>query len=101
RVGAYLRAHPSLRMLDEQKLAPTYRNLARLEQEPGPLFPLAPDNTICYPPYDRRLHVLKSELLAEIIERFYIETTALAFEMLDAVRQGQDRLLLGLDLMFT
>ncbi|HEU5227273.1 MAG TPA: thiopeptide maturation pyridine synthase [Ktedonobacteraceae bacterium] len=101
RVGAYLQQHPSQTILDEEKMRPIYQNLAQLEQEAGPILPLYPDNTIQYLTYDRRFHILKNDLLASIIEHFYVETNEFTFNMLDAIRRGEDRLLLSLDLFFT
>lgn len=100
-VGAYLRTHPSDTQLDAEKLLPTYERLALIEREEGPLLPLYPNNSIQYLPYDRRLHVLKGDLLASILEDFYVETNDLVYAMLEAVRQGQSRLTLCLDLLFT
>src|SRR5437660_4465384 len=101
RVGAYVHTHPSQTVLDEEKMRAIYQNMAQLEQEAGPILPLYPDNTIQYLPYDRRLHVLKNDLLASIIEQFYVEANEFVFNMLDAIRRGEDRLLLSLDLLFT
>lgn len=100
-VGSYLRVHPSHAAIDAEKMRPVYESLAELEQERGPILPLSANNSLHYIPYERRLHVLKSGLVAEVIERFYAEANDLAFRMLEAVRQGQNRLLLSLDLLFT
>jgi hypothetical protein len=100
-VGDYLRQHPSRTHLDEARLRPLYATLARQEQETGPFFPLYPDNSIHYPPYDRRLHVLGSEALADLLEDFYVDSNDLAFAMLAFLRQGQSLLTLCFDLMIT
>ena len=99
-VGCYLREHPSTIAVDEQRWRQAVQKLARFEQEKGPLFPLYPDNSIQYSLYDRRLHVLKDELLANLIEQFYVESNELAFRMLEYIRQGHSRLILALQLMF-
>lgn len=100
-VGSYLRQHPSTTRLDEEQLKPLYATLARQEQEIGPLFPLYPDNSIQYLPYDRRLQVLGSEALASLLEDFYVDTNDLAFAMLAYLRQGHSLLTLCFDLMIT
>lgn len=100
-VGGYLRQHPSTTRLDEEQLKPLYATLARQEQETGPLFPLYPDNSIQYLPYDRRLQVLGSEALASLLEDFYVDTNDLAFAMLAYLRQGHSLLTLCFDLMIT
>lgn len=99
-VGSYLKEHPSTTVLDEQRWHQAVQKLARFEQEQGPLFPLYPDNSIQYSLYDRRLHVLRDELLADLIEQFYVESNELTLKMLEYVRQGHSRLLLALQLMF-
>lgn len=98
-IGHYLRECPSTTRIDEEKLRPVYQKLAENEQEKGPFLPLYPNNSLQYLPYDRRLHVLRSDLLASLIENFYVETNDLAFAMLEYIRQGHSRLLLCLDLM--
>ncbi|RAQ94250.1 thiopeptide maturation pyridine synthase [Thermogemmatispora tikiterensis] len=100
-VGSYLRQHPSSAHLDEEQLKGLYATLARQEKEAGPFFPLYPDNSIQYLPYDRRLHVLGSEALASLLEDFYVDTNDLAFAMLAHRRQGHSLLTLCFDLMIT
>lgn len=100
-VGRYLREHPSTTVLNEEKLLPVYQKLAIAEQEKGPVVPFYPNNSIQYLPYDRRLHVLHNDRLVELIEQFYVESNDLVFQMLEYIRQGNSRLLLCLDLMFT
>jgi hypothetical protein len=100
-LGHYLQEKPSTTLLHEEKLRPAYQKLAILEHEAGPILPLYPDNSLQYIPYDRRLQVLKSDLLADFIERFYADANDLTFAMLEYIRQGQSRLLLCLDLMLT
>jgi Lantibiotic biosynthesis dehydratase C-term len=99
-VGTWLSEHPSITQLDEAELLPTYERLAKAEREPGPLFPLYPDNSIQYLPYNRRLDVLGSEAAASLLEDFYADTTELTFAMLDHIRNGNSRLNLAIDLMW-
>lgn len=101
KVGSYLKAHPSSTILNEEQLRPLYEHLARQEQEREAVLPLFPNNSIQYLPYDRRLHVLKNLLLAELLEDFYSASNELVFEMLTFVRQGYNLLTLCLDLMHT
>jgi hypothetical protein len=98
-IGRYLRAHPSTAAVDEAAILAAHRQLAAQERERGPLSPLHPDNTIVRAPYDRRLHVLGSEAAAGLLEDFYAETNRSAFDMLEHVRGGANRLVVALDLM--
>lgn len=98
-VGEYLRARPSRATVDEERMAPTYKQLAELEREEGPLFPLYSNNSIQHLPYERRVDIIGSEALAELIECFYVDTSESVFQILDEVRNGADRLVLALDLM--
>ena len=100
-VGCYLQDHPSTTVLDEEKLRPVYERLAKQEQENESALPLYPNNSLQYLPYDRRLHVLKSPLMVELLEDFYVATNDLVFEMLSYIRQGHNLLTLSLDLMYT
>jgi hypothetical protein len=98
-VHAYLREHPSTVRLDGADLLQTYRILAEREQEKGPLLPLHADNSIQYMPYDRRLHVLGSPAVADLVEDFYVAGNSLVFEILEHVRRRGDRLAACIDLM--
>lgn len=100
-VQTYLQWHPSRERLDIRQLCEQYPLLAEQEKEAGPLFPLYPDNSVQYIPYDPRLHVLGSPLLASIIEDFYVGSTPRAFAMLDAIRQGHSLQSLCFDLLVT
>lgn len=99
--GEYLQQHPSRAYLNADQMGEQYLLLAKQEKESGPIFPLYPDNTMQYIPYDSRLHVLGSPLLASIIEDFYVESTPPVFAMLDALRQGQSLQSLCFDLLVT
>ncbi len=99
-VGGWLAAHPSTTRLDETALLATHERLAKQEHEPGPLSPFYPDNSIQYLPCDRRIDALGSEAAAALVEDFYVDTTDLAFAMLDRIRGGTSRLSLALDLMW-
>lgn len=99
-IGRYLREYPSTTTLDEESLRPVYQKLAKSEQEKGAILPLYPNNSIQYTPYDRRLHVLKGDFVADLIDNFYVETNDLTFRMLEHVRQNHNRLSLCLDLIF-
>lgn len=98
-VGDYLKQRPSQVSLSEAQLRPTYETLAQQEREVGPLFPLYPDNSIQYIPYDSRLHVLESPQLAATLEDFYVDTDEITFAMLDTIRGGGRLLSLCFDLM--
>jgi hypothetical protein len=50
-------------------------------------------------PCDRRLHVVGSELLASIIDDFYVQSNEMTLDMLDHIRDGRPRLSLCFDLM--
>ncbi len=100
-IGAYLRHRPSRTLLEEEKLRPVYERLAAQEQEEGPVWPLYPDNSLQYIPYDNRLQVLDSPALVSLLEDFYVDTNELAFAMLDYLRQGHTLFSLSFDLMVT
>lgn len=102
-IGAYLRDHPSTTRLDEQALLPQHRLLAEYEEEIGPLTPWYPNNTIRFPPFQPRLHVMKyNQEVVDLVTDFAVESNRLYLDMLRHVREGKDRLdLLMLTLMFT
>ena len=78
-VTRYLTEHPSTVTVNEREMLAIHRAVAVQEQEPGPLEPLHPDNSIQNAPYDRRIAVLGSTAAAELLESFYTETNAAAF----------------------
>ncbi|MBB4934489.1 hypothetical protein F4561_005309 [Lipingzhangella halophila] len=82
-VGAFLRDHPSTAELDEARVLPLHEWLAARENEKGPLRPFRPDNTITVERHDPRLHVLGNPDSAEMLARFYVATTPLAFAMIE------------------
>lgn len=98
-IGGYLAEHPSTVVPDAGKLATVHQRLAELEHERGPLQPLLPDNSIHEAAYDRRLHVLGSTVAADLLADFYVDTTTLAFEMVEDLRCGTHLLRLAFDLM--
>ncbi|MFC0437055.1 thiopeptide maturation pyridine synthase [Kutzneria buriramensis] len=98
-VGGYLRDRPSTAVVDPQQLHAQHKRLAELEQERGELSPLRPDNSIHEADYDQRLHVLGTTAAADLLADFYVDTTPLAFDMTEAVRNGRQLLRLGFDLM--
>jgi hypothetical protein len=99
-VGGYLAEHPSTATLPpEEVLLPAHRRFAELEQEDGPLRPLAPDNTILFEEHDRRLHIVDGPAGADLLAEFYTATNDLVFRMLEEVRTGRTREILGLALM--
>lgn len=98
-VGGYLHSQPSVAVVDPQRLHAQHKRLAELEQERGALLPLLPDNSIHEADYEQRLHVLGTTDTAELLADFYVDTTPLAFDMTDAVRNGRQLLRLGFDLM--
>ena len=98
-VGGFLRAHPSTERLDEQAELPKHQFLAELERDTGPLQPWYPDNSIQYMPYESRSHAVGSQAAADLLTRFHVSATGLAFRMLDAIRAGEDRVDLATGLM--
>lgn len=99
-IGGYLRTHPSTSDMSEERELPVHRRLADLELEDGPLTPWYPDNSVQYLPYDKRLHVLRTEESAALLADFHVDTTPLAFAALDHVRRGANRLEVPLALAF-
>jgi Lantibiotic biosynthesis dehydratase C-term len=99
-VGGYLTEHPSAGTLPpEEVLLPAHQRLARLEQDDGPLRPLVPDNTVLFGEHDRRLHTVDGDIGADLLAEFYAGTNHLVFRMLEEVRAGRTREILGLALM--
>jgi hypothetical protein len=96
----YFASCPSTAQLDQRKLLALHRILATREKERGALEPWPPDNSVRYEPHDRRLAVLGSEAAASLLERFYHDTTPIAFDVLARIRDGDSRLTIALDLMF-
>lgn len=99
-IGAYLRAHPSTAALDERVELPIHLLLAEREQEHGPLTPWYPDNSIHYQPYDPRLHVLRHQEVADLLNDYLSASTEILFDLLEYIRGGADtQELLSLGLM--
>jgi hypothetical protein len=98
-VGRYLASRPSRDAPDPGTLLPMHKRLAELEQEDGPLLPWHPDNSIQLASYDYRLQVLGNRVTAELLASFLADTNELAFQMIDHVRSGGQRLRLCFDLM--
>lgn len=87
-VGGYVARYPSTTVLDPAESLERHRLLAVREQEPGPLTPWPPDNSIEEASYDSRLHVMGSQEAAELLADFYTGSTPLLLEMLEHVRAG-------------
>lgn len=97
-VGGYLADHPSTRVLDPERELPMHRRLAELENEPGPLLPWQPNNTVRFADYDFREDVLGNRQTAELLADFHTATTDLAFRMTEE-GGGAERLAMGFNLM--
>ncbi|AXK31734.1 hypothetical protein DVA86_02785 [Streptomyces armeniacus] len=92
-IPPYLAEHPSRARVDTAALAHQHRRLAELEQEPGTLTPLFPDNSIREAPYDSREHILGgTRAAADLLADFYAATTPLSFDMVRHVRGDEGRL---------
>jgi hypothetical protein len=99
-VGGYLRAHPSVADLDPQRLLSLHERLAELETETGPLLPWYPDNSIQHAAYNGGASVLGSQQAVELLADFYVDSTPVAFQMIERVRQRETSRLAGaFDLM--
>jgi hypothetical protein len=98
-VGGYLTARPSTVDLDEQRLLPSHAILAQVEEDPGPLSPWLPDNSVHEAEYDRRTHTVGGEQAAELLADFYRATNEIAFAMAEQVLRGGQRLSPCFDLM--
>jgi hypothetical protein len=98
-VGGFLAACPSTAKLDQDRLLPLHQRLAELEEEPGPLLPFHPDNTLAEVPWEPRPHALGGDEAAKLAASFYTDTNAMAFTMIDYVRRRGQRLRLAFDLM--
>ncbi|MGW3134892.1 thiopeptide maturation pyridine synthase [Streptomyces sp. NPDC001139] len=98
-VGGYLHRRPSTAAIDPQELLRQHRRLAELENEPGPLTPLVPDNSIAWStgPLGRDA---EDQVVQEFLASFYMDTTPLAFETIAATRRSPaDRYAFAVDLM--
>lgn len=80
---------PSTAILDQRAELRRQVQLARQERERGPLSPWFLDNTIQYPPYDGRLHVLGSQQVANLLADFAASRTQPLFDMLHHLRAGR------------
>lgn len=90
-VGGYLRRCPSTAVLDAGRELALHQVLADREQDPGPLLPWPPDNTIGEEPHERRAEVLGSEQAADWLAAFYRDTNEPALGALAQVRAGAQR----------
>jgi hypothetical protein len=97
-VGGWLRRHPSTRRLDPAALLPVHRRLAAAEREDGPLTPWRPDNSLHLGPYDRRVAVLGTEEMADLLADFYADTTPLSFAVVEHAPATR-RLMVAFDLI--
>ncbi len=97
-VGGWLRAHPSTRRLDPAALLAEHRAMAAHEKEPGPLTPLRANNSLHLGRYDRRVAVLGTEEMADLLADFYADTTALSFAVVEAAPAAK-RLMTAFDLV--
>ncbi len=98
-VGGHLARRPSTARIDTAELLRQHRRLAELENAPGPLTPLAPDNSISWSvgPLGRDAD---DEVVQRLLAGFYTDTTPLAFETVAATRTGRAaRLAFAVDLM--
>ncbi len=98
-VGGYLTARPSIVDLDEERLLSLHAVLAQVEEDPGPLSPWLPDNSVQEAEYERRSHTVGGEEAAELLADFYCATNEIAFTMAEQVLQGGGRLNPCFDLM--
>jgi hypothetical protein len=99
-VAGYLRAYPSVAQPDPERLLPLHERLAELEAESGPLLPWYPDNSIQQAAYDGGVSVLGSQQAVDLLADFYVDSTPLAFQMIERVRErGASRLADAFDLM--
>jgi hypothetical protein len=98
-IGGYLADRPSTVDLDEERLLPLHTVLAQVEEDPGPLSPWRPDNSIHEAEYERRSQTVGGDEAAELLADFYRATNAIAFTMAEQVLQGGGRLDPCFDLM--
>ena len=98
-IGAYLAARPSCASLVEQDMVEGHRELARAEKERGPLTPFLPDNSIHEVAYDARSRTVGGPKASELLAKFYVATNDVAFDMIQAARDGGPRLSPCFDLM--
>ncbi|QVQ51270.1 hypothetical protein J4H86_20975 [Spiractinospora alimapuensis] len=98
-IGGFLSRHPSRTVLAPEEYEQRHRELARLEDEHGPLTPWRPNNTLHEAPFERRPRALGSEEAVDLLADFHADTTELAFRILQDVSTGRPRLGHALDLM--
>ncbi|MEU9127588.1 thiopeptide maturation pyridine synthase [Kitasatospora sp. NPDC048540] len=97
-LGEYLRAHPSVTVLDERASHAEHQRLARHEREHGPLTPWAANNSVETGELDRRLDVLGGQAAADLLADYYVDTNDTAFAVLDRVRGGGSKMALAVDM---
>ena len=100
RMRAFLESDPSAGHPDPEGELVRHAWLAELEDEPGPIAPWHPDNSIQFEPFDARLHVLGTQETADLLTRYHVVTTPLVFDVLAAMRGGAQLSVLALRLMF-
>jgi hypothetical protein len=99
-ISSYLDRCPSRALLPpEEQLLAMHQLLSESEREPGPLRPLAADNSVFFAAHDRRLPTVGGEAGADLLADFYGASNQLTFRMLDRIRAGRDRESLALSLM--
>lgn len=91
-IRRYLAEHPSVGA-DAEALLPLHRRLAELEDEPGPLTPWQPDNTVTQEPVEPR------DDLGAFLADCYAAATPAAFDALERVRAGTPLPSLAFDLV--
>lgn len=85
-ITAYLHKHPSAQEIDPIAYLKQSETLGAWELEPGPYHPLQPDNSICVRPVASRADVVNGVEVAELIEKFMIDSVDVLFSVLEASR---------------
>nr|ACS83769.1 hypothetical protein [Nonomuraea sp. WU8817] len=95
----WLRVNPSRARIDRDRLLAQHRHLAAAERIDEPLLPFYADNTLHRAAPRSRAHVLGGPAAEELFHDFHTTASAVAYDELDAVRAGESRLVMALDLM--
>ncbi len=87
-VGEYLREHPSTVHLDEQVARKQYERRSLASPVASAYVELRPNNSLEIAEYEDLASTVGSESAARLLEEYYVETTDLAFILLEQTRNN-------------
>ncbi|MEV6226584.1 thiopeptide maturation pyridine synthase [Saccharopolyspora shandongensis] len=87
-IGDYLAAHPSTSDDDPEELLPLHRDIAEREDEPGPLLPWYPDNSVRVADYDEQRAGHPSRASSDLVAEFYAASNEHAIDLIERIQGG-------------